>query len=71
MASEAYTYTHTHTHTHTHAHTHTHTHTLTDESDYKKPGARRPQAGAPGLKSQSIHELVKAIYLKLMHLASY
>ena len=35
----------------THTHTHTHTHTLwRNESDFKKPSARRPAAGAPGLK---------------------
>ena len=33
------------------AYTHTHTHILwQNESDYRKPGARRPVAGAPGLK---------------------
>ena len=42
---------HTYTHTHTHAHTHTHMHanTYTDDPhkfNFKKPGARRPQAGA-------------------------
>ena len=37
-------------HTHTHAHTHRHT-DFADKSNFKKPGAHRPQAGAPGLKS--------------------
>ena len=44
MASGPYT------HAYTHTHTHTHTHTLTDESDYKKPGAPH---GAPGLKREN------------------
>ena len=38
-------YTHTHIHTCIHAHTHM---LWQNESDYKKPGARRPHA--PGLK---------------------
>ena len=33
-----------------------HTHTHADESDYKKPGVRRAQAGAPGLKRVWVHE---------------
>ena len=41
---------HTHTHARAHAHTHTRTHTRTHtpriESDFKKPGTRRPAARA-------------------------
>ena len=36
---------------HTHTHTQTHMHTFVDRSNSKKPGTRRPQACAPGLKT--------------------
>ena len=37
---------HTHINTHTHTHTHINIRTFADRSNYKKLGARRPQAGA-------------------------
>ena len=38
-------------HTHTNTHTHTHAYRRLHRNNFKKPGARRPAAGAPGLKT--------------------
>ena len=56
MASGAYTHTHTRIHLHI-------------ESDLKKPGAHRPVAGTPGLKTVRILKLLTFIHspLKVDH----
>ena len=48
-----------------HTHAHAQTHTFVPQRDFKKPGARWPQAIAPGFKTVFVHCMFILTYLSI------